>query len=68
MIVYGTAFYPNLFQPNQMSNKFEMNIGQLDKGAIRDLTGVGLEVKTGEGKKKITVILLPPSQDDLFVS
>lgn len=52
MIVYGTAFYPNLFQPNQMSNKFEMNIGQLDKDAIRDLTGAGLEVKTGEGKKE----------------
>ena len=52
MIVYGTAFYPNLFQPNQMSNKFEMNIGQLDKDVIRDLTREGLEVKTGEGKKE----------------
>ena len=52
MIVYGTAFYPNLFQPNQMSNKFEMNIGQLDKDAIRDLKGAGLDIKTGEGNKE----------------
>jgi len=52
MIVYGTAFYPNLFQPNQMSNKYEMNIGQLEKDSIRDLKGAGLDVKTGEGKKE----------------
>ena len=68
MIVYGTAFYPNLFQPNQMSNKFEMNIGQLDKDAIRDLTGAGLEVKTGEGKKEDHGDFIRQSQDDVFVS
>jgi hypothetical protein len=52
MIVYATAFYPCLFEPNTMSGKYQMNLGQLDHEAVTNLQGAGMAIRTGEGKKE----------------
>jgi len=52
MIVYATAFYSCLFEPNTMSGKYQMNLGQLDHEAVTNLQGVGMAIRTGEGKKE----------------
>tara|TARA_Y100000593_G_C4228426_1_gene295688 strand:+ start:531 stop:947 length:417 start_codon:yes stop_codon:yes gene_type:complete len=51
MIVYGTAEWANVFEPNKMSGKYQMDICQLDKNTVKALQDEGLEIKQGEGEK-----------------
>tara|TARA_R100001224_G_scaffold98297_1_gene68602 strand:- start:1204 stop:1635 length:432 start_codon:yes stop_codon:yes gene_type:complete len=52
MIVSGTAKWASVFKPNDMSNKYQVDICQLDKETVKELEGVGITVKIGEGKKE----------------
>mgnify|MGYP003145991365 CR=1 FL=1 len=52
MIVRGTAKWASVFEPNEMSQKYQVDICNLDKDTIKQLKKVGLDVKTGEGNKE----------------
>ena len=51
MIVRGIAEWASVFEPNNLSGKYQVDICQLDKTAIKDLKSVGIDVKKGEGDK-----------------
>ena len=51
VIVKGEAMWANLFEPNNMSEKYQIDICNLDKDAIKALKSINIEVKKGEGEK-----------------
>lgn len=51
MIVRGTAQWASVFEPNNLSGKYQVDICQLDKMTIKNLKAVGIDVKKGEGDK-----------------
>ena len=52
MIVRGTAKWASVFDVNEMSGKYQVDICNLDKETIKTLEKVGLSVKKGEGNKE----------------
>ena len=50
MIVYGTAEWASVFEPNSMSGKFQVDICNLDKNTVKKLGDEGIPVKEGEVK------------------
>ena len=52
MIVRGTAKWASVFEVNEMSQKYQVDICNLDKNTIKQLEKAGLEVKKGIGEKE----------------
>tara|TARA_R110002072_G_scaffold182346_2_gene338521 strand:+ start:309 stop:770 length:462 start_codon:yes stop_codon:yes gene_type:complete len=52
MIVRGTARWASVFDVNQLSGKYQVDICNLDKKTVKDLEKLGLTVKKGEDDKK----------------
>ena len=52
VIVKGVAQWANLFEPNRLSQKYQIDICQLDKTSIKKLKDKGLEIREGTGNKK----------------
>ena len=52
MIVRGTARWASVFDVNQLSGKYQVDICNLDKKTVKDLEKLGLTVKKGEDEKK----------------
>lgn len=50
MIVYGTAEWASVFEPNSMSGKYQVDICNLDKNTVKKLEDEGIPVKEGEVK------------------
>ncbi len=51
VIIKGEAMWQNLFELNEMSNRYQIDICNLDKDAIKALKSIDVEVKKGEGEK-----------------
>ena len=51
MIVRGKAEWASVFEPNELSGKYQVDICNLDKKTVNELESVGIDVKTGEGDK-----------------
>ena len=51
MIVRGKAMWPFLYERNDLSQKYQIDICNLDKKTVKELEAVGIDVKTGEGEK-----------------
>ena len=51
VVVKGVAQWANLFEPNTMSNRYQIDICQLDKTAVKKLEKEGVKVRKGEGEK-----------------
>ena len=51
MIVRGKAEWASVFEPNELSGKYQVDICNLDKKTVKELESVGIDVKTGEGEK-----------------
>jgi len=45
-IIEATLYWPNLATVNDMSGKYQVDLGLLDKTAVKTLKGLGVEVKT----------------------
>jgi len=52
VIVKGVAQWAQLFEPNRLSHKYQIDICQLDKASIKKLKDKGLEIREGTGEKK----------------
>ena len=52
MIVRGTAQWASVFDVNEMSGKYQVDICNLDKDTVKDLEKRGLTVKKGQDNKK----------------
>ena len=53
MIVKGVAEWACVHSPNQLSNKYQIDICQLDKKDIKALEDSGVTVKNGSGDKQV---------------
>ena len=51
VIVKGEAMWASLFERNEMSDRYQIDICNLDKDAIKALKSIDVEVKKGEGEK-----------------
>ena len=51
MIVRGKAQWAHVFEPNELSGKYQVDICNLDGKTVKELEAVGIDVKTGEGDK-----------------
>ena len=51
VIVKGEAMWASLFERNEMSDRYQIDICNLDKDAIKALKSINIEVKKGEGEK-----------------
>lgn len=51
-VVRGTVMYQALNKPNDLSGKYQIDLCQLDKKAVKTLEGLGLEVHDGDKKGK----------------
>ncbi len=51
MIVRGNAMWASLFDKNALSDKYQIDICNLDKDTVKELEKGGLKVKVGEGDK-----------------
>ena len=51
MIVRGTAQWAHVFEKSTMSNKYQVDVCNLDKKTVKALTDLGIDVKKGEGDK-----------------
>ena len=51
MIVRGKAEWASVFEPNELSGKYQVDICNHDKKTVNELESVGIDVKTGEGDK-----------------
>lgn len=49
-IIEATLFWPNLNKKNDMSGKFQVDLGELNKAAVKTLQGMGINVKTDDPK------------------
>ena len=52
VIVKGEAMWANLFEPNNMSEKYQIDICNLDKDDVKAIENIGITVKKGEGDKE----------------
>tara|TARA_E500000305_G_C3846418_1_gene154148 strand:- start:37 stop:489 length:453 start_codon:yes stop_codon:yes gene_type:complete len=52
MIVRGTAQWASVFDVNQLSGKYQVDICNLDKKTVKDLEKHGLTIKKGTDDKK----------------
>lgn len=52
VVVKGVLEWANLDKPNEMSGKYQVDVCQLDKDAVKALRGVGIEVQDGKAKGK----------------
>ena len=52
VVVKGVAQWENLFKPNNLSHRYQIDICQLDKTSVKKLEEKGVEVKKGTGDKK----------------
>jgi hypothetical protein len=46
IIIEATLFWPNLTKKNEMSGKYQVDLGQLGKDAVKGLQGLGLNVRS----------------------
>ena len=51
MIVRGKADWPSLYERNDMSKKYQIDICNIDAKTVKQLEAAGIDVKTGEGEK-----------------
>ena len=51
MIVRGTAQWAHVFEPNELSGKYQVDICNIDKKTDKQLQSVGISVKSGDGEK-----------------
>lgn len=51
MIVRGTAEWASVFEPNDLSGKYQVDICKLDSKTVKELESVGINVRKGEGEK-----------------
>jgi len=51
MIVRGTAMWASVFDKNTLSDKYQIDICNLDKDTVKELEKAGMNVKKGEGEK-----------------
>jgi len=49
-IVEATLYWANLIRKNEMSGKYQVDLGNLDKVAVKKLEGLGLTIKTDTNK------------------
>lgn len=49
-IIEATVYWPNLSRPNDMSGKYQVDLGNLKPKAIKTLKGLGINVKTDKPK------------------
>jgi hypothetical protein len=50
-IIEATLYWPNLDRPNDMSGKYQVDLGNLDDAALKILKGLGIEPRDGSPKK-----------------
>ena len=51
MIVRGKADWASLYERNDMSKKYQIDICNIDAKTVKQLEAAGIDVKTGEGEK-----------------
>ena len=51
MIVRGNAMWASVFDKNTLSDKYQIDICNLDNKTVKELEKAGLKVKSGEGDK-----------------
>ena len=61
MIVRGNAMWASVFDKNTLSDKYQIDICNLDNKTVKELEKAGLKVKSGEGDKQTKVVILLPS-------
>ena len=49
-VIEATLFWPNLATVNDMSGKYQVDLGELNKTAVNTLEGLGINVKTDPHK------------------
>lgn len=52
LVVEGVLEWAHLEKPNEMSNKFQVDVCQLSKDAVKELKAAGLDVQDGAKKGK----------------
>jgi len=50
VIIEATLFWPNLNRVNDMSGKYQVDLGELDKDSVKAVQKLGLTVRTDEPK------------------
>lgn len=51
MVIRGNVMWASLDKPNEMSNKYQLDLCNLSNESVEVLTRAGIEVKFGEGDK-----------------
>ena len=51
MIVRGNAMWASVFDKNTLSDKYQIDICNLDNKTVKELEKAGLKVKSGDGDK-----------------
>jgi len=51
VVIKGNAMWASLFEPNSMSDKYQVDICNLDKNDCKAIEGLGISVRVGEGDK-----------------
>lgn len=51
MIVRGTAQWASVFEPNELSGKFQIDVCNLNTETVKSLKSVGIDAKKGTGDK-----------------
>ena len=51
-VLYATLYYPSLSEVNDMSQRYEVTLGNLNNDTIDELESAGVNVRVGEGKKE----------------
>ncbi len=50
-VIKGNAMWASLFEPNTMSDKYQVDICNLSKQDCKTIEGLGISVRVGEGDK-----------------
>mgnify|MGYP003625064604 CR=1 FL=1 len=50
--IEATLYWPNLATVNDMSGKYQVDLGELDKSAVKALESLGVDIKTDPRKNK----------------
>jgi hypothetical protein len=51
-IIEATLYWPNLATVNEMSGKYQVDLGELDKAAVKTLESLGVSIKTDPRKNE----------------
>ena len=51
VVIKGNAMWASLFEPNSMSDKYQVDICNLSKQDCKTIEGLGIPVRVGEGDK-----------------